>query len=268
MRVDGVSLRVLESGPADAHPLILVHGWGSNVYSFAETIPALARAGHRVIAFDLPGHGLSEKPKDDTLYTVESLAACLLGVADLVGAPRFTFIGHSMGALLGLHLALRGGDQRVARLVLIGPAGLGRIPTIPLLKLISPRFATRIAPAVLTRRMIEMVLHLAYGTNGRPTERDIDQYWAPTQFDEFSWACRSIVHHTDWSRISLDRLRSLEIPVQVIEGAKDRVVRGSVAFARKHPGIRTLRVPAGGHLVMQECAVEVNAAILSFLRQT
>ena len=48
----GVSLRVIESGPSDAAPVVLVHGWGASVYSFAETIPALAAAGYRVVAID------------------------------------------------------------------------------------------------------------------------------------------------------------------------------------------------------------------------
>src|SRR5512142_865222 len=60
--VEGVGVRVVLAGPDSGTAVVLVHGWGACVYSFAEMIPALAGAGHRVIAVDLPGFGLSDKP--------------------------------------------------------------------------------------------------------------------------------------------------------------------------------------------------------------
>jgi haloalkane dehalogenase len=61
-----LTVRVLESGPADGEAVLLVHGWGGCVYSFAELIPALNHAGFRTVALDLPGHGLSDKPVDES----------------------------------------------------------------------------------------------------------------------------------------------------------------------------------------------------------
>src|SRR5204863_5786073 len=64
----GLKLRTLESGDSTGAAVLLVHGWGANVYSWAETIPAIAAAGYRVIALDLPGHGWSDKPVTEEQY--------------------------------------------------------------------------------------------------------------------------------------------------------------------------------------------------------
>jgi pimeloyl-ACP methyl ester carboxylesterase len=260
----GVAIRVLESGPADGPIVLLVHGWGGCAYSFAETIPALAHAGHRVIAMDLPGHGLSDKPADEQHYTTRALLDAVLGVLSEARVRRFTYVGHSMGGLLGLKLAA-GGKAGLERLVLISSAGLTRIAVLGPIKLLSPRPLDRVMPALLSRRLIAGILNAAFGTKERPTQRDIDEYWALTQWDEYAWACRACVHRVDFTRVAATKLRSLRIPVLVITGGRDRVVGMGGKRARLIPTARLVHLPEGGHLVMQECAGRTNAEILAFL---
>lgn len=268
---NGLSLRVLDGGaqPASARAadVLLVHGWGGCVYSFAETIPALVHAGHRVVAFDLPGHGLSAKPVEPWQYSTGALLEAIVGVVKAMRMDRFTYVGHSMGGLLGLRLAT-GGMHAIERLVLISSPGLTGSPIIGPLKVISPRVIDRVMPRFLTRGVIKGVLNVAFGTPDRPTERDIDEYWALTQFDEYAWACRACIHRVDWSRVPATKLRSLRIPVLVITGGRDRLVRGVARRARLIPTARVVPIREGGHLVMQECATRANAEILAFLRET
>lgn len=261
----GISLRVIESGPARDEAVLLVHGWGACVYTFAELIPALAANGHRVVAFDLTGHGLSDKPTDESRYTTRALSDAVLAVADATGVRRFTFIGHSMGGALGLDLATRG-ERRLGALVLINSVGLGRIPILGPVRLLSPPAINRWTPALLTRTAVAGILRLAFGTSERPTERDIDEYWAPTQFDELAWACRACLHQGTWDRVAATKLRSLAMPVLVITGVKDYLVRASTSQAGLIPTARMVKVREGGHLVLQECAQKTNAEILLFLR--
>jgi pimeloyl-ACP methyl ester carboxylesterase len=269
---DGLSVRVVESGPPKGDAVLLVHGWAASVYSYAEMIPALAAAGHRAIAFDLPGHGLSDKPTDEDRYTTRALANVILSVATAVGVSRFTLVGHSMGGSLAIELATRGeiggagGGGRVTKLVLINSVGLGSAPILLPVKLASPGFVNRIVPALLTRRVVGLVVRLAFGTRGRPTERDIDEYWAPTQFDELAWACRACIHRVTWSRTPATKLRSLRLPVLVITGGRDLLVRGVASRARLIPTVRVVAIREGGHLVMQECASRTNEELLLFLK--
>ena len=261
---DGITVRVLESVPEQRDAVLLVHGWGASAYSFAETIPAIAAAGYRAIAFDLPGHGLSDKPTDESKYTTQALADAVLGVADAMGLRRFSLVGHSLGSTLGLELAARH-EKRIDRLVLISPPALGSVPIVPLAKLFSPRVVNRIAPHVFGRGMVELLLRGVFATPGRPTPRDIDEYWAPTQFDEFLWACRACLHRVTWKRLPATTLRSLRVPVLVIVGGRDRFVRGAAPRAKLIPTAQTVLIPEGGHVVMQECATKVNARLLLFL---
>jgi len=261
---EGLSIRALDSGPAKGKPVVLVHGWGASAYSFSETLPVLTAAGYRAIAIDLPGHGLSSKPTNDAVYTSRNLSDVVLRVAKAMGVERFTYVGHSLGGSLGLNLATRG-ERAIERLVLVSAIGLGRVPPLPLLRLFSPKAVNRITPVLLTRRMIEFILRFACGAPGRPTSRDIEEYWAPTQFDAFAWACRACVHHASWSRMPATKLRSVRIPVLVIAGGRDLLVRGTLERARLIPSVRTVLLRGCGHIVMQDCATRTNQELLTFL---
>ncbi|MEQ1568424.1 MAG: alpha/beta fold hydrolase, partial [Myxococcota bacterium] len=70
-----IRVRALESGPADGPPILLLHGWGVSSYLWRHNILALASAGHRVVAVDLPGHGLSDAPEGVGAYTLERFTA-------------------------------------------------------------------------------------------------------------------------------------------------------------------------------------------------
>lgn len=264
---DGLTVRVILSGPEedDAPAVVLVHGWSASVYTFAEMIPALAEAGYRVIAFDLPGHGLSDKPSDESRYTTRALSDTVLSVARAVGVHQFAFVGHSVGGSLGLDLAARG-ESRLRRMVLINSVGLGSAPLVLPIRLFSPSIVNRIVPFLLTRRTVEVVLRIAFATRDRPTERDIDEYWAPTQFDEVVRACRACLHRATWGRIPANKLRSVTVPVLVITGGRDLLVRGAVDRAVLFPNVRIVTIREGGHLVLQECASQTNAELLRFLK--
>lgn len=260
-----LTLRVIESGPAREDVVLLAHGWGGSVYTFAEMMPALTAAGYRAIAFDLPGHGLSDKPTDETRYTTRVFSDAIIAVADALGARRFSLVGHSMGGALGLDLATRG-ERRLTSLVLINSVGIARVPVIGVTKLLSPKLIDRWTPGLLVRGTISAILHMAFGTKARPTQRDIDEYWAPTQFEEFAWACRACIHHVNWRPVAATKLRSLRLPVLVISGGRDRVVVNTAKRAGLIPTARIVKVREGGHLVLQESAARTNDEILRFLR--
>jgi pimeloyl-ACP methyl ester carboxylesterase len=170
-----------------------------------------------------------------------------------------------MGGALGLDLATRG-ERRLTSLVLINSVGIARVPLIGVTRLLSPRLIDRWTPGMLVRGTISAILRMAFGTKARPTQRDIDEYWAPTQFDEFAWACRACIHHVNWRPVAATKLRSLRLPVLVISGGRDRVVVNTAKRAGLIPTARIVKVREGGHLVLQESAARTNDEILRFLR--
>jgi haloalkane dehalogenase len=116
---EGGRLRVawVEDGPADADPVLLLHGEPSWSYLYRRMIPILAAAGHRVICPDLVGFGRSDKPTGigDHSYArhVEWMRAVAFDELDLRGV---TVVGQDWGGLIGLRLAAEHPD-RVARIV-------------------------------------------------------------------------------------------------------------------------------------------------------
>jgi haloalkane dehalogenase len=116
---EGGRLRVhfLDEGPADAPPVLLMHGEPSWCFLYRTMIPVLTAAGHRVIAPDLVGFGRSDKPAARTDYTyqrhVDWMQAALVDGLDLRGA---TLVCQDWGGLIGLRIAAENVD-RFARIV-------------------------------------------------------------------------------------------------------------------------------------------------------
>ncbi len=104
----------------DRPAALLVHGLTVNHREFAELGPALAAAGHFVIAPDLRGRGLSDKPAHG--YSLSIHAHDLLTLLDALGVRTYYHVGHSLGAIMGLYMSALY-PQRVEKLVLIDAGG-------------------------------------------------------------------------------------------------------------------------------------------------
>ena len=94
-----LTLEVAEAG-AGGRPLLLVHGFCGAKEDFAEAVPALAQRGWHVVAPDLRGHGESDAPPRPHAYGLEIFAADVVALADALGWPRFSLLGHSMGGMV------------------------------------------------------------------------------------------------------------------------------------------------------------------------
>lgn len=102
---DGAAARVAyrRAGVAGAPPVVLIHGVGMASEVWAPQIDALA-AGHDVIALDMPGHGGSSLPPEDA--RLSDYADQVVALMDGLGLPSAALVGHSMGALVALEVAL------------------------------------------------------------------------------------------------------------------------------------------------------------------
>lgn len=93
LTVGRVCLRVYEWGDEDAPPLVLVHGIEDFALSLAPLAVAFSRT-HRVVAFDLRGHGDSDKPG---IYSLPHYQADLHGLLEALRLQRPVLVGHSLG---------------------------------------------------------------------------------------------------------------------------------------------------------------------------
>lgn len=109
-------------GPKDARPILCVHGWLDNCHSFVPLVQRMLSDGRppaRVVAVDLPGHGLSEHRHPASFM---EFMCDVNEIANALGWPRFTLIGHSMGAVIACIYAAAM-PERVDMLVLIDALG-------------------------------------------------------------------------------------------------------------------------------------------------
>lgn len=102
----GVELDVYEAG-AGEKTVVLLHGFPELAYSWRHQLPFLAEHGYRVLAPDQRGYGRSSQPSDIAAYSVEKLAADVVGVLDHFGVESATVVGHDWGAPVAWHSALR-----------------------------------------------------------------------------------------------------------------------------------------------------------------
>src|SRR6187551_1547295 len=81
-----VQLHVVEAGPADGKPVLLLHGFPEFWWGWRQQIPALAAAGRRVVVPDLRGYNLSGMPKGIRAYGLDRLSDDLRGLLDDLGS--------------------------------------------------------------------------------------------------------------------------------------------------------------------------------------
>lgn len=268
LRTGATTIRAIECGDATSHRIVVcVHGWACSVYSFRRLMPLLARVGMRAIAIDLPGHGLSDKPDDPGLYTLDAQAECVLAAMDSLGVARALLAGHSMGGPICARAAVIAPD-RVAALALLAPAGFGTEWELRVLRAVTPRAIAPVLPALFRRWMIAAVFRAVYGSLYRPTERDVDEYWAPSQFPAFVMAMWDLLHCFEWSA-GVDRgFGGISAPAAILDGRRDNLVvrRWVRRYAEVLPHASLTVIDGCGHVVPEEAPEVVARAIEALIR--
>lgn len=271
-----------EPAPSDGPPpLVLVHGLGGSHLNWVGIGPALA-SRRRVVALDLPGFGLS--PAAGRRTGVHHNAALLSRfVHEVLGRP-VVLVGNSMGGMVSLLLADRRPEQ-VAGLVLVDPAlpnpgarpdpqvaatfALYAVPRVG--ELVLSRYAARYTD----RQRVLGTVALCFADPSRSDPAVVDAgvelaAWRRTLPDpeaEFLGAARSLLRvlrgRRDYDRV----VRTVDRPVLLVHGARDRLVPVSAAkrAARLNPGWRTAYLDGVGHTPQLEAPDEVLAVLEPWL---
>ncbi|MDB4907931.1 MAG: hypothetical protein JWO05_2715 [Gemmatimonadetes bacterium] len=260
-------IRVAECGPAEGRVVLLLHGWGGCIYMHRFMMPALAKAGYRAVAIDLPGHGLSDKPRAASSYRCEAMVATLELVLDALALSSITIVGQSLSGRLALELATRG-SGRVRALALIGPVGLGFVRKVRLARFATPRFTIPFAQYFVTRGLVKRLLVEAYSSVDRVQDEEVEEYWAPSQFRGYARAMRALLHEFDWKVLGPDRLAAIAVPTVVIIGGADRLVSKVQSRSSMLPHAQVVVIAEGGHNVNETHPDATHTALLALLART
>lgn len=266
--VGGRSIRLYEFGSGP--PLLLLHGGGpgaSGLTNYSRNIDHFART-HRVLVPDMPGYGGSTKGVDRS-DTFGDLAAGIRGLLDALGIARVHAIGNSLGGACALRIALDT-PERIGRLVLMGPGGIGTtrgLPTTGLRKLLG--YYKGDGPSL--ERMRNFIDYLVFDPKQVPDELVRARYEAsidpevvaspPLQGPKgLGGALRM-----DFTRDP--RLKKLAHPTLILWGRDDRVNRpsGGRTLAAALPNADLFEFSNTGHWVQWERADEFNAVTSAFL---
>jgi pyruvate dehydrogenase E2 component (dihydrolipoamide acetyltransferase) len=281
VRCDGYNLRVTTWGNGAPHA-VLLPGLSADARALAPQIRAMRRLVGSVHVVDLPGFALRPAllVRDATFA---NLARYVGRVADELRIEKATFLGHSLGGGVALHLALDRPDL-VDGLVLLAPAALGRslhwiykLYCIPLIGRALLRPQARVTKPFLRRFLVGSVrssddhfVSMLARHNSNSRDRALSAraiVWA----NQPSW----------WRRILLfalpggeqmgftigDRLRSLaRVPTLVLWGDQDRVICASDAQrCADHPGAEIHVARGIGHMLPLEAPAWTNAHIRRFV---
>jgi pimeloyl-ACP methyl ester carboxylesterase len=118
---NGTRLHVVQAGPEDGPPVILLHGYPEFWWGWHEQIARLARAGFRVIAPDQRGYNASDKPAGIEAYQVDQLTGDVLGLMDALEIRQAYLAGHDWGGAIAWYLVIEH-PERFRKLVMFNSA--------------------------------------------------------------------------------------------------------------------------------------------------
>ena len=266
IEVDGVRLHVVIRG--EGEPLLLLHGNGSNVLDL-ECAGLIDRAAerYRVIAFDRPGFGYSERPRS-TVWTPDAQARLIHSALKQLGVERPIVAAHSMGTQVALALATQFPDDVKSLALLSGyyfpsvrvDAIINSAPALPIVgdllrTTISP-WLGRIAWPLMTRRLFAP-------SEITPSFRAYPVWMSLRPTALRAAAAEMLLAITGAASLS-KRYRDLKVPVVIMAGTDDRYVDAGWNSVRLHgevEGSELTLAPGAGHMVHHIVPEEVMAAI-------
>jgi len=266
VRAGEVNLEVLEAD-GGGQPLLLVHGFCGAKEDFAEAVPLLSERGWHAVVPDLRGHGESDAPPGTDAYGLATFASDVAALADALGWPRFSLLGHSMGGMVAQLVALAH-PQRLDSLVLMdtshGPvkgldAGLIDVAkaivaeggTAALVKAQQETEGPLDTPA--HRRLLAERAGYREFCDGKTLAASADM-WLGTVDEMLGQEDR------------LGALADLRVPTLVIVGEQDEPFRGDAqGLARGIPGARLALIADAGHSPQFEAQEPWWQALSGFL---
>jgi pimeloyl-ACP methyl ester carboxylesterase len=244
----GGSIRYEVSG-SGSPAVLLTHGFAATSAMFTANLPGIA-ASHRVITWDLPGHGSSDYPADPTGYSPAATLADMAVLLTHCQQERAVLGGHSLGGYLSLDFALTFPD-RVAALVLIDTG---------------PGFRNDAARDGWNRR--------AEGTAARLTERGLGALDSSAELHGHEHRDASgliqAARYTLTQRDShvLEGLASIAVPALVVVGSDDAPFLAAADYmTAKIPQARKVVIPGAGHAPNVDKPKLFDAALRGFLEE-
>lgn len=252
-RVGEQQIHVMEAGRPGRQVALLIHGWSSSWYALSPLMDLLAQRFH-CIAVDLPGYGQSPRREERT--TIFSYVELLADFIEQISNGPVVLVGHSMGGMISITLALRH-PILVERMVLLSPTISGRLSTSINL-LISPiTLMERFRPGSVLVRLVEntivgltdrLMKPVSFAERSGITEQDYFYLRADARRPG-QGRVRAECFRAMLANDLRGRLNGLETPTLILWGAEDNTVplRDAGVVADEWPLADLRIIPKAGH---------------------
>jgi pimeloyl-ACP methyl ester carboxylesterase len=268
VEVDGVRLHYIEKG--EGEPLVLLHGNTTMGMDFTLSgLVNMAAQRYRVIVFDRPGYGYSERPRT-RLWGAEEQARLLHGALQKIGAERAIVLGHSWGVLVAIALALNFPDSVRSLVLSSGYYYPTMRPELPFTAQPAIPIIGDVMRYTSTPLMLRMIwpLMLKREFNPAPVAESMKQFPAwmalrPSQIRASS--AEMVLMYRDVAKLR-KRYGDLQLPIVLIAGSGDRLVyrsRHSDRFHAELPHTDYRIIERVGHMVHHIVPEQVMDAINS-----
>jgi pimeloyl-ACP methyl ester carboxylesterase len=270
VEIDGAPVNYVDIGSGDLEPIVFVHGLGGQWQNWLENIPRAAQE-RRVIAMDLPGHGLSPMPREE--ISISGYGRCVNALCEQLGLGRVDMVGNSMGGYVAAEVAIQF-PERIDQLVLVSAAGItsADIARAPILT-VGRIMTAMVSYGAARHRKIAArpkSRHMALALVARHPSR-LKADFAYEGF--FKGAGKPGFQEALRANLSYDfrhRLPDIRQPTLIVWGENDSIipVKDAQEFQRLIPDSRKVVMEETGHVPMAERAPTFNELMMEFLAET
>ena len=272
VEIAGVETYVADAG--DGPPILLIHGYGDTADGWRRVVPGLLK-DHRVVALDMPPFGRSDSPREGKL--LDFYSEFFPNFLDELELDQTTVIGHSLGGAVALRLAVENPD-RVERLGLVAPAGLGNAPPWWWHALTARALwqGALAIPSPLTTPLVRqglkgfLALRLFADPKrlGSEISHLVDMHGTRQDLSKLLAAGHACID--SYTGRLLEQSANLEIPLWMLWGRQDGFVPSmhARAFARAHPDAKVHVLDDCGHYPHIELPQRFNSLLRRWLDKT
>ncbi len=261
--LQGGKLEVVERGPRDGSPIVLIHCFSCAINYWNGMLPLLARE-HRVIAIDLLGHGGSEKPTSG--YTIPNQADLVAEALNRLQVRDAVVAGHSLGGSVVTGLAERSPELVKKVMILDTPpdhsgSSLGLVAKLGFAPVIG-EFFWRVKPDFAVKKGLEVAFAPGFDVP--------DEFVENVNRMTYSSYHDSPEGSEDYTKEEpLDRrMKESGKPLMVIMGAEEQIIdepaKRLAEYRRTYPGTTTKLIAGAGHSPNVEKPAETAALLLKF----
>ena len=257
IKANGIQINCELSKEKDAPVVVLSHSLGSSMLMWQPQFEVL-ESHFRVLRYDMRGHGKTEAT--ESAYTLEQLAADVIGLLDALELESVHFVGLSMGGMIGQCLALNYAD-RLRTLSLCDTAAIIPEDAQPLFEERIRRARDQGMEALVEETLARWFTQPYLKQNSPEVERIRNQILA-TSLAGFVGCSRAILGLN-----YVGRLSQIKMPTLIIVGEDDpgTPVAASEAIHKRIQNSKLVVLPSAAHLSNIEQADAFNSALLEFL---